>query len=181
MNLFQSAGYTLTPRSLGPKAGDDIGQRGRIRTWWQISIPVKLRPGSHAMRFTSGRCSGKRKIPEHGRPEVEFPIRLTAFGNRLPCLHRLQTDQLLRNDHPTANSLWSRLEQDRRHSPGALPADAVTPGQGPAGASFRSADELEALLLQAGRTTPMTPARKARICREWIWGKYGLLFRSGLG
>jgi Arc/MetJ-type ribon-helix-helix transcriptional regulator len=41
--------------------------------------------------------------------------------------------------------------------------DAVTRGQGPAGASFRNADELEALLLQAGPATPMTAERKARI------------------
>ena len=41
--------------------------------------------------------------------------------------------------------------------------DAVTHGQGPAGANFRNADELEALLLQAGRATPMTRARKPRI------------------
>ena len=41
--------------------------------------------------------------------------------------------------------------------------DAVSRGQGPDGASFRNADELEMLLLQAGPATPMTPARKARI------------------
>ena len=41
--------------------------------------------------------------------------------------------------------------------------DAITRGQGPDGARFRNADELEALLLQAGPATPMTPARKARI------------------
>ena len=41
--------------------------------------------------------------------------------------------------------------------------DAVSRGQGPDGASFRNADELEILLLQAGPATPMTPARKARI------------------
>jgi len=41
--------------------------------------------------------------------------------------------------------------------------DAVTRGNGPAGASFRNADELEALLLQAGPATPMTAKRKARI------------------
>ena len=41
--------------------------------------------------------------------------------------------------------------------------DAFTQGRGPAGASFRNADELEALLLQAGPATPMTDARKARI------------------
>jgi Arc/MetJ-type ribon-helix-helix transcriptional regulator len=41
--------------------------------------------------------------------------------------------------------------------------DAVTRGQGPEGASFRDARELEALLLQAGPATAMTPARKARI------------------
>jgi Arc/MetJ-type ribon-helix-helix transcriptional regulator len=41
--------------------------------------------------------------------------------------------------------------------------DAVTHGRGPDGTSFRNADELEALLLQAGPATPMTPARKARI------------------
>ena len=41
--------------------------------------------------------------------------------------------------------------------------DAVTRGQGPDGARFQNADELEALLLQAGPATPMTPARKARI------------------
>jgi len=41
--------------------------------------------------------------------------------------------------------------------------DAVTRGQGPAGASFRNADELEALLLQAGSAAPMTAERKARI------------------
>ena len=41
--------------------------------------------------------------------------------------------------------------------------DAVTRGQGPVGATFRNADELEALLLQAGPATPMTAERKARI------------------
>jgi len=41
--------------------------------------------------------------------------------------------------------------------------DAVTQGRGPAGASFRNADELEALLLQAGAATTMTSERKARI------------------
>jgi Arc/MetJ-type ribon-helix-helix transcriptional regulator len=41
--------------------------------------------------------------------------------------------------------------------------DAVTRGQGPVGATFRSAEELEALLLQAGPATPMTAERKARI------------------
>jgi Arc/MetJ-type ribon-helix-helix transcriptional regulator len=41
--------------------------------------------------------------------------------------------------------------------------DAVTLGQGPAGASFRNLDELEALLLQAGPATAMTTERKARI------------------
>ncbi len=41
--------------------------------------------------------------------------------------------------------------------------DAVTRGQGPDGACFRNADELEALLLQAAPATPMTAARKARI------------------
>ena len=41
--------------------------------------------------------------------------------------------------------------------------DAVTRGQGPVGATFRNADELEALLLQVGPATPMTAERKARI------------------
>jgi len=41
--------------------------------------------------------------------------------------------------------------------------DAVTQGRGPAGASFGNADELEALLLQAGPPAAMTAARKARI------------------
>jgi Arc/MetJ-type ribon-helix-helix transcriptional regulator len=41
--------------------------------------------------------------------------------------------------------------------------DAVTQGRGPEGASFRNADELEALLLQARPATPMTAQRKARI------------------
>ena len=41
--------------------------------------------------------------------------------------------------------------------------EAVTHGQGPAGATFRNAEELEALLLETGPATPMTPARKARI------------------
>ena len=41
--------------------------------------------------------------------------------------------------------------------------DAVTRGHGPEGASFRNADELESLLLQAGPAQPMTAARKARI------------------
>ena len=41
--------------------------------------------------------------------------------------------------------------------------DAVTRGQGPVGASFHNADELESLLLQAGPATPMTAERKARI------------------
>ena len=41
--------------------------------------------------------------------------------------------------------------------------DATTRGRGPEGASFRNADELEALLLQAGPAAPMTAERKARI------------------
>ena len=41
--------------------------------------------------------------------------------------------------------------------------DAVTRSHGPEGACFRNGDELEALLLQTGPATPMTPARKARI------------------
>jgi Arc/MetJ-type ribon-helix-helix transcriptional regulator len=41
--------------------------------------------------------------------------------------------------------------------------DAVTRGNGPEGASFRNADELEARLLQAAPATPMTAERKARI------------------
>jgi len=41
--------------------------------------------------------------------------------------------------------------------------DAVTRGQGPEGASFRNADELEALLLQTRPATPMTAERRARI------------------
>jgi Arc/MetJ-type ribon-helix-helix transcriptional regulator len=41
--------------------------------------------------------------------------------------------------------------------------DAVTRSQGPEDASFRNADELEALLLQAGPATAMTAERKARI------------------
>jgi hypothetical protein len=41
--------------------------------------------------------------------------------------------------------------------------DAVSRGQGPVGASFHNAAELEALLLQTGPATPMTAQRKARI------------------
>ena len=41
--------------------------------------------------------------------------------------------------------------------------DAVARGQGPVGAGFRNADELEALLLQAGPAAPMNAKRKARI------------------
>lgn len=41
--------------------------------------------------------------------------------------------------------------------------DSVTRGQGPEGASFRNADELEALLIAAGPATPMTAERKTRI------------------
>jgi Arc/MetJ-type ribon-helix-helix transcriptional regulator len=41
--------------------------------------------------------------------------------------------------------------------------DAVTHGTGPGGASFRNADELEGLLLEAGPGTAMTAERKARI------------------
>jgi Arc/MetJ-type ribon-helix-helix transcriptional regulator len=41
--------------------------------------------------------------------------------------------------------------------------DAVTRGNGPEGASFRNADELEVMLSQAGPATPMTAERKARI------------------
>ena len=41
--------------------------------------------------------------------------------------------------------------------------DSVTRGQGPVGASFRSGNELESLLLEAGSATPMTSERKARI------------------
>jgi Arc/MetJ-type ribon-helix-helix transcriptional regulator len=41
--------------------------------------------------------------------------------------------------------------------------DAVTQGNGPAGASFRNAQDLETLLLQAGPSVPMTTKRKARI------------------
>jgi hypothetical protein len=39
----------------------------------------------------------------------------------------------------------------------------------PLAASFRNADELEALLLQAGPATPMTAARKARIYGNVNW------------
>ncbi len=41
--------------------------------------------------------------------------------------------------------------------------DTVTRNRGPLGSSFSNADELEALLLDAGPVQPMTPARKARI------------------
>ena len=41
--------------------------------------------------------------------------------------------------------------------------DSVTRGQGPIGASFQNSQELEALLLEAGPASEMTPARKARI------------------
>jgi Arc/MetJ-type ribon-helix-helix transcriptional regulator len=41
--------------------------------------------------------------------------------------------------------------------------DGVTRGQGPEGAAFHNAAELEALLLQAGPARPMTTERKARI------------------
>ena len=41
--------------------------------------------------------------------------------------------------------------------------DAVTRNRGPSGSSFANADELEALLLDAGPAHPMTLARKARI------------------
>jgi len=41
--------------------------------------------------------------------------------------------------------------------------DAVSRGQGPEGATFRTPEELEALLLESGPATPMTAARKARI------------------
>ena len=41
--------------------------------------------------------------------------------------------------------------------------DAVTRNGGPVGSSFANADELEALLLDAGPARPMTRARKARI------------------
>lgn len=41
--------------------------------------------------------------------------------------------------------------------------DSVARGQGPIGASFHNAAELEAHLLQAGPANPMSPGRKARI------------------
>jgi len=41
--------------------------------------------------------------------------------------------------------------------------DAVSRGNGPEGANFRNAEELEALLLQARPATPMTAERKDRI------------------
>ncbi len=41
--------------------------------------------------------------------------------------------------------------------------DAVTRGQGPEGSTFRTAEELEALLLDVSPAAAMTPARKARI------------------
>lgn len=41
--------------------------------------------------------------------------------------------------------------------------DAVTRNRGPEGSSFSNADELEALLLEAGPVRPMTAERKARI------------------
>jgi len=41
--------------------------------------------------------------------------------------------------------------------------DSVTRGHGPVGATFRNSQELEALLVEAGPATPMTPERKARI------------------
>jgi putative addiction module CopG family antidote len=45
--------------------------------------------------------------------------------------------------------------------------DAVTRGQGPEGATFRNAEELESLLLaglESGEAAPMTEARWAKIC-----------------
>ena len=45
--------------------------------------------------------------------------------------------------------------------------DAVSRGQGPEGATFRNAEELQVLLLdgiESGPATPMTDARWARIC-----------------
>ena len=41
--------------------------------------------------------------------------------------------------------------------------DAVTRRQGPVGASFRNASELESFLLEAGPSLPMTAKRKATI------------------
>lgn len=41
--------------------------------------------------------------------------------------------------------------------------DTVTRGNGPEGASFRNAEELEALMMQTTPATPMTAERKARI------------------
>lgn len=41
--------------------------------------------------------------------------------------------------------------------------DTVTRHRGPSGSSFSNADELEALLLEAGPARPMTAGRKARI------------------
>jgi hypothetical protein len=41
--------------------------------------------------------------------------------------------------------------------------DAVTRNRGPVGSSFANADELEALLLEAGPVRPMTAERKTRI------------------
>jgi Arc/MetJ-type ribon-helix-helix transcriptional regulator len=51
--------------------------------------------------------------------------------------------------------------------------DAVTRGNGSEGASFRNADELDALLLEAGPATSMTAQRKTRI--------YGSLKRQPVG
>ena len=44
--------------------------------------------------------------------------------------------------------------------------NAVTRNRGPVVSSFASAYELEALLLEASPTQPMTAARKARIYRD---------------
>ena len=46
--------------------------------------------------------------------------------------------------------------------------DAVARHRGPSGASFANADELEALLLDAGLACPMMPARQARIYGDLI-------------
>jgi Arc/MetJ-type ribon-helix-helix transcriptional regulator len=63
--------------------------------------------------------------------------------------------------------------------------DAVTRGNGPEGAGFRNADELEALLLQARPAAPMTAERKARIygtskAGSFFTNRVAMVWRSGV-
>ena len=63
----------------------------------------------------------------------------------------------------TRVALWSRRRTVPTRQRRAPNRRRVTRNRGPSGSSFANADELEALLLDAGPARPMTSERKGRI------------------